>query len=322
MKIVGSVREKYDDSLETYKRLKADVDEKVRQLIEPRWHYESRLKTLESFAQKIETGRCGDASKLEDFFACTIVVSNLTEVPNAEQLIESTFKVGLKRPGSTEETSKQAYSFVFDDLRLYATLRENPALPPKAWEQIIFEVQVKTFLQHAWTIATHDVTYKTDNPNWAKERITFQIKAMLEHAELSIGEIENLSKSGALAKENKEMKGVRMGADVLRKHFDSDLLPTDILRLSGNIIRLFAKLHFEIALLNDLLEDEKSRLGNSLPLNLSPFLIVVQALLYKYPDRVVKYLKKPGQNYKILIPEEIEIPAAMNRTEWRNAITI
>ena len=53
---------------------------------------------------------------------------------------------------------------------------------------MIFEVQIKTILQHAWSIATHDLIYKTDTVSWPKERIAFQVKAMLEHAEIAIAE--------------------------------------------------------------------------------------------------------------------------------------
>jgi hypothetical protein len=38
------------------------------------WFFTWRLKELESFALKIETGRVSNPVALEDFFACTIVL--------------------------------------------------------------------------------------------------------------------------------------------------------------------------------------------------------------------------------------------------------
>ena len=61
-------------------------------------------------------------------------------------------------------------------------------------------MQVKTFLQHAWGIATHDLIYKTDDVSWSRQRIAYQIKAMLEHAEMSIQEAGRLAEAVALSK--------------------------------------------------------------------------------------------------------------------------
>ena len=72
MKISASIRNIHEDQ-------KA-VDGRMAGLKKIRWHYESRVKELTSFALKIETGRVQTPAALEDFFACTLVVANATEI--------------------------------------------------------------------------------------------------------------------------------------------------------------------------------------------------------------------------------------------------
>src|ERR1039458_7003995 len=171
MKIPASIRRLHEDQKAVNDRLKSVVDERMAGLKKPRWHYESRVKELPSFALKIESGRFQKPEALEDFFACTLVVSNATEIAEAERLVGDHFTVQYRRPKQIDKTHKPSNSFPFDDLRVYAVLREGPAIPPTDLAGIAFEVQIKTFLQHAWSIATHDLLYKSDDVNWSKERI-------------------------------------------------------------------------------------------------------------------------------------------------------
>ncbi len=57
MKIVQSVQELYSSNFPYFKIIKSKVDEVINTNKNERWHYESRLKQIESFAMKIEMGR-------------------------------------------------------------------------------------------------------------------------------------------------------------------------------------------------------------------------------------------------------------------------
>src|SRR5919109_5674500 len=159
MKVPASIRRLYEDQKAVNDRLKVVVDERIRGIKNHRWHYEGRVKELRSFALKIESGRFEIPRALEDFFACTIVVANATEITEAEKLINENFTIKTRRPPRIDQTHKAPNEFPFDDLRLYVTLQETVALPRTDLHEIVFEIQIKTFLQHAWAIATHDLLY-------------------------------------------------------------------------------------------------------------------------------------------------------------------
>src|SRR5580692_3562544 len=130
MKIPASIRTVYDDQSEVCERLKARVDALVRPRLHERWHYESRVKAVESFTLKIESGRFANPSALEDFFAATIVVRNASEVTEAEKLVNHLFSLRIRRPEKDAVTRKAPEEFPFDDLRLYVGWQDIVALPP------------------------------------------------------------------------------------------------------------------------------------------------------------------------------------------------
>lgn len=311
MKIVQSIQELYNTNLPYFKIVKIKVDEIVKSNKNDRWHYESRIKQVESFAMKVEMGRFNKNEMFEDLFASTIVVKNLSEITLAENFISKQFNVRLKRPQSSNFTHKDSSSFPFDDLRLYVSLKDfdTGELAPNLYE-IVFEIQIKTFLQHAWSIATHDLIYKSDKINWAKERIAYQVKATLEHAEVTISGVEELSKISELKKENKEVKKVNQLISMILNHWKPEDLPSDRRRLAQNIIGFIEAIGLSLPDLNEILVLEKLQGRGALTRNLSPFLIVVQSVFNVKPDKITDYLQNENNRnkQKILITSEMIVP--------------
>lgn len=311
MKIVQSVQELYSSNFPYFKIIKSKVDEVINTNKNERWHYESRLKQIESFAMKIEMGRFNKAEIFEDFFASTIVVKNLSEISLAQNFVANHFKIRFQRPSSSSFTHKDSFSFPFDDLRLYVSLKnvETGEFAPDLYD-FIFEIQIKTFLQHAWSIATHDLIYKSDKINWAKERIAYQVKATLEHAEVTISGVEQLSKLNELAKENKEVKKVNQLISLILKHWKPEDLPSDRRRLAQNILAFINAIGISFHELEEILKSESNNGRGTLTRNLSPYLIVVQSVFNICPERIIGYLQDDNsQNkHKILITSEIDIP--------------
>jgi len=321
MKIPASIRTLYSDQLDVNTRLQAKVDARIKGFKRDTWHYESRLKQDQSFALKVESGRTSKPSAVEDVFACTLVVRNGTEIDEAEKLVRDHFVVVERRPPDPKQTHKWPDQFQFDDLRLYVQWKEDPDLPPSTVADITFEVQIKTFLQHAWAIATHDLVYKTDKVSWGKQRIAFQIKAMLEHAELSIQEAESLAESSALAMTNKRTKIIQDYMALLTSEWNVSDLPTDIRRLAENVVGLMELMKLRIEQLKAALDAERERGRGPLTQNLSPYGIVLEALLAEFPIEFKTALTLTEKwRQKIVIPAELQLPNNIDKGLCKNAI--
>ena len=148
MKIPHSIVAQYEAFIDKYGLLASSVKEVMnRDVKNERWLYLYRLKSIESFYVKAQTRRWSAVK--EDIFACTIVVENASQILDAIKLLENFFVLQYRRPEDSGFTKKRPDSFVFDDLRLYLTLKERDSNPET--ENLVFECQVKTFLQHAWS---------------------------------------------------------------------------------------------------------------------------------------------------------------------------
>jgi ppGpp synthetase/RelA/SpoT-type nucleotidyltranferase len=309
MKILQSISKIYNEQKPFADKLKAQVDEKILAKKRDTWHYYSRVKSEESFALKLETGRVKDPKQLEDFFGSTLVVENINEIKNAIKFIASIFEIKDRRPPTDDFTHKESSSFAFDDLRLYVSLRKIDYLPPGLLYDLKFEVQIKTFLQHAWSIATHDLIYKSDAVSWSKERVAFQIKAMLEQAEISISGADALSKLPELAKQNSESKTLNEAKTFLISVFPAESLPFDLLRLSTIVNDLLKAFEISLPILKEIIEAENALHRGVKTLNLSPYGIIIQSIINQKPAFVEKVFKS-GYKFRtkgILLPPEVSL---------------
>lgn len=269
------------------------------------WHFVKRVKELESYALKLETGRYKDGV-IDDFFACTLVVENRKSVEAAEELIRKHFQVHERRPKDPARTHKHSDAFPFDDLRLYASIPLRDQVKPTGLEHLRFEVQVKTFLQHAWAIATHDLVYKGDGVSWAKERIAFQVKAMLEHAELSIDRSEQLREAASIAMETEETSRLTALIGFLTQRWPEDRLPKDKTRLARTIDSLMFALGLDLSAIEQCLTTEDAKGGGSKTLHLSPYGAILNAVLLHHRNAVVAYSRKSKKRHRIFVSPELE----------------
>ncbi|HEY7810621.1 MAG TPA: hypothetical protein VIA98_09595 [Allosphingosinicella sp.] len=308
MKVQQSVRDLYESRKPLIDTLKIDVDRRMNALREVRWHYESRVKTLESFAVKAETGRVPKPSALEDFLACTLVVPNSSSISAALELVRKQYIVRYQRPADLGSTRKAADAFPFDDLRLYCVRGNDGTLPEEPIDFIVFEVQIKTFLQHAWGIATHDLTYKTDDVRWSKDRIAAHLKATVEYAELTIERAEELSRSRLVELRHEPTDQAASIIEVLKNHWTRNELPENLRGLAGSLTPILKGLEMSAEDLGDQLTLEKNRLGGSLPLNLSPYGTIIQLLGHSRAADMNALLANTRSRVKILVTPELSFP--------------
>lgn len=236
------------------------------------------------------------------------MVPTVAHIADAEALLEQLYEVAYRRPKKDQATHKKASSFDFDDLRLYLKRGASATGRNDDLEGLIFEVQVKTVLQYAWGKATHDLIYKTDQVSWPKERIAFQVKAMLEHAEIAIAEAERLAEASAIAKCDKETAATLQIIAILKEFWPKDRLPTDIKRLSESVRGVLAVCAVPPEQLENILQAEKARIG-LLPTDLSPYAFLVQALAHSAElDLQAELGGGRSRRTKIFVHGDMELP--------------
>jgi len=287
------MQELYNSKYEYYKILKDKVDEKILFTKNNRWHYESRLKELESFALKLETGRFDIKDIFDDFFAATIVVKNNSEIYEAVNFVKSFSKIKYRKPLNKRKTHKKSFEFSFDDLRLYVSLKDDrTGVLCQDMLKFVFEIQIKTFFQHAWSIATHDLIYKCHEINWGKERIAYQVKAFLEHAEVTINSVDKLSSMDELDKEDELTCKVNKLIKLLKSKWNSSDLPNDCRRLAQNVLKAIKLLDISTEELESILDEEtKEGMGINIR-NLSPYFVIIQSICNKRNEKIESYAKE------------------------------
>lgn len=154
----------------------------------------SRVKTVESVAEKIETGRYRSFSEIDDLVAVTLIVPTFQHEPRAVDYCRAAFNIrDEKKRGSTR---KPPDAFRFDTTRLYGRLRKpdgaDVGLTPNIFE-VLFEIQVRSAFEHAWIVATHPLTYKSASVDWRRFRLAAQMKAGVEQFDLLFSQFDELA---------------------------------------------------------------------------------------------------------------------------------
>ena len=230
-----------------------------------------------------------------------IVVPTHSEITKVENMLREKFTLVSKKPSDKSFATYSPEHFVFDDLRLYLRFDKEKFLSPKVeiLDQLVFEVQIKTFLQHAWALSTHDLVYKSENISWSKHRVAYQVKAMLENIELSISSAETLSCNEIINKEDKRFKKLGRIVTLVDSKWDKESLPRDKKRLAENIFSCVDKLGITVPDLASLIDES----GCNTLKSISPYQSILMALVN---SKIDLFLKDNPRNLKLLISEELE----------------
>ncbi|GAK51734.1 hypothetical protein U14_02979 [Candidatus Moduliflexus flocculans] len=166
-------------------------------------HIEMRVKTLESFLEKIEHKKYYDApfDRIKDLIGLRIVTYYQDEVERVRAMIEREFT--LDEDHSVDKTaSLEADRFGYRSLHLIISLEHKRCVLPewKSFAGIPAEIQVRSILQHAWAVFSREFDYKAPSqaPD-ALRRKLFQLSAQLEGADQDFTTLR--LRSEAIAKE-------------------------------------------------------------------------------------------------------------------------
>ncbi len=205
--------------------------------------FSSRIKTIESLAEKIETGRFKSWSNLDDLFACTIIIPTLLHEEVVTKFCKNIFQI--ERTIKRGQNRKSPDTFTFDSTRIYAKLTRSKDINNSNLlniYDITFEIQIKSAFEHAWSVSTHDLVYKNDEIDWRKLRLAAQIKANVEQLDTLILAFEQMS-TIITECDDSDLKIKRNLATEINKLFESDkipaeLRPKDMNRFCDNVCRL------------------------------------------------------------------------------------
>ncbi|MBK7386742.1 MAG: hypothetical protein IPI63_08450 [Methanothrix sp.] len=202
--------------------------------------YINRIKTLDSLAEKIETGRFERWSDIDDLFACTIIIPNLSYEENVIKFLKTTFcEVHLKRRGTT---LKAPDVFRFDSTRFIGKLISREGDENNPIFNIKFEIQIRTAFEHAWIAATHPLIYKSEKIDWKRYRLAAQLKAVVEQMDMLVMGFDQasefISENAWPEVEAKQTIIEQIKNAFLKNQLPKELEPKDWTRFSDNIYNM------------------------------------------------------------------------------------
>ena len=308
MKSSWSVRDLHAELEKDAKLLEEHISERLDDYCkECCFGYHRRIKKVESFAEKIELGR----RDIEDFFAATIVVPKYDQIKDVNKFLESEYQLLYKKP--EPKAWFEPHNFNFDSHRYYYKLKPTASNAKFPFKDFIFEIQILTMLERAWSTIFHEYSYKSNDIEWAKERLSFQVKTLLKNADLIIHESDKLSGSDFLKENSGNYQDLLNIKEFLLDYWaEKDLSPNNIKRQCGAIRELLKFLEITLEDLNVIIKSETGKGKGAKTVNLSPYSAIIQAF---FDINDANFMKKIKQNpskktkwYKILLVDEIELP--------------
>jgi ppGpp synthetase/RelA/SpoT-type nucleotidyltranferase len=208
--------------------------------------FSGRIKTAGSISEKIEMGRYGCFSDLEDLVAFTLIIPNAVYESAVIDFCRNKFQIVAIRNKSTAR--KPPELFRFDSTRVIAHAQRLPDADPATpsifeWQ---FEIQIRTAFEHAWAVAIHDLVYKGASIDWKRMRLAAQLKATSEGLDAAIASFDHLAE----AISESPWEQVKERSDVsdfvtslfLRNRLPMTLKPNSISRFSENFCTLVSKI--------------------------------------------------------------------------------
>ncbi len=304
MKYNNVVRNLYDKYSHIASLQKEYLDNYFKEKMSSNFYlYESRVKSIESFALKLETGR----NAIEDFFACRFIVIKKDDIKKIKnELQKNNIKIINSRPADINETTKNPDNFAFDELRLYVQYMQPISMPEKEFLNNVFEIQIMTLYSFVWAQTTHDLIYKGSEISWGKARVAYQIKALLEQAQYAIDTIDKTEDEyfpkNTLYETQKEM------IQYIKSVWDIALLPSDLNRLSNNILNLIKILNSNFEEMQDVLNKQKQEDNGFIPINITPYQYILKSYFRHKQEHLLNLLaKNPKKNFHIALIEDLDI---------------
>ena len=161
--------EQYHERIHVYERLSHLADEALRHALDTQHvkvtAMEHRIKTETSLAGKLELkgGKYKTLDDVTDIVGLRVVTFYSADVDKVAAIVNAAFVVD-RRNSVDKRKQHRLDSFGYNSLhyicRLPKTIVDDPEMP--LLNELRFEIQMRTALQHVWSTLDHDTGYKGD----------------------------------------------------------------------------------------------------------------------------------------------------------------
>jgi ppGpp synthetase/RelA/SpoT-type nucleotidyltranferase len=161
--------EQYHERISVYERLSHLADEALRRALDAQHvkvtAMEHRIKTETSLAGKLELkgGKYQTIEDVTDIVGLRVVTFYSADVDKVAAIVNEAFIVD-RRNSVDKRKQHRLDSFGYNSLhyicRLPKTVVDDPGMP--MLNELRFEIQMRTALQHVWSTLDHDTGYKGD----------------------------------------------------------------------------------------------------------------------------------------------------------------
>ncbi|MED1201968.1 GTP pyrophosphokinase family protein [Heyndrickxia acidicola] len=178
---------------------------------------ESRVKQKESLSKKIDEkgDKYNGLEEITDTLGLRIITYFEDDVDKIANLIKTEFLLDEKN--STDKRDKKPDTFGYSSLHYIVKLKEPRASLPEyaRFNDINFELQIRSILQHAWAEIEHDIGYKSAISIPKNVRRNFsRIASLLELADIEFIRIKKeIQKYSEKVKENIKLDNLNIPLD-------------------------------------------------------------------------------------------------------------
>lgn len=162
------ILEEYREQRITFEKLLRVVKRILRESIEENKIYinaiEGRVKAEDSLAGKLErkSGKYNSLSDLTDILGVRIITFYSDEVDKVAALVGRLFEIDWEN-SIDKRKMHEIHSFGYNSLHYICRLPKEKYFDPEypQMNEVRFEVQMRTALQHVWSVLDHDTGYKS-----------------------------------------------------------------------------------------------------------------------------------------------------------------